>query len=787
MSGGRAVTRLALRGAWRERRSIVASATFIALAVAIGMLALARQPDHPNPRLMLVVHGKPGAVETGPPAIRSGLAGQFAVTAFGSAYTAVAAHDKLEWRAAGAIAGTSLTVPPGTHVVTYRLSPIRLLAGTRATDGAAADLDPRMSRRDIGIGIAHGHRPEAVDEVAISRGIASLLRVRPGDVVSVVSGPGAGRKLRVTGIAAPRGVEGQAATVLMAPDTLAGATHFRAFEASVPDLDIATASGGSDVNTADWLRGDTLSTYYAGPDAEGLGSLGASIAYVTVLETFVLLLPFLLTSVILAAGMHRRARDLRLLVLAGAGPGALARAAVIRGLVIAAVAAAIAVVMTIAVARIFEMNIAFGPLVLLGPLVPALVACIAASLEAARFARRMGSEGSTEPPLRRSLRLGGAAIGIALLVPAVAAVIPNASRFAIIGPVAALLAVRFLAPIAVWLPSHLPLSRAARAASRSVARARWVSAPAASGVALASVLGLVVLISGTSGTYSSSHVPRRDTVAVQPSALANSSGAAIAPESLVRQLVPDAVEAVPIWPIDPCIDCGVFAIRPADAAALGIRAARPGADTTPAIATDSDPHWPALLPSMFVAASTAPAGAPSWLIRLPHDLSIAEERSLSRRTSAEGLKLASGDRDPFETNGLTTRGQLAITAITTFLALLFGASATVVVLAERRETSRRLLLAGARPRDCRLAAAFAAFSVGAGAVLLSALLIGLIAVEAALAGVLGGNALLGLATAFLGLLTVPVVLALGAGLLWRPPRSLASAGRVVRDASVALG
>jgi hypothetical protein len=307
-------------------------------------------------------------------------------------------------------------------------------------------------------------------------------------------------------------------------------------------------------------------------------------------------------------------------------------------------------------------------------------------------------------------------------------------------------------------------------------------------VSLASVLGLFVLIAGTSGHYSSTHVPRRDVVAIQAGPLADSNGAAVTPESLVRKLVPDALKAIPVWAADVCVDgpCGVWAIRADDADAFGIDATRLGAIDHPLSVSARDPHWPMLVPDTFINATTAPSGTPAWLIRLPRALSNGEERDLSRRVTDAGLTLASGDRNPFETDGLTTRGQLLVTAITTLLALVFGAAATVVVLAERREESRRLLLAGARPRDCRLASAFAAFSVGAGAVLLSALLIGLIAFEAAVAGALGGDALTGMASALLGLLTVPLVLGLAAGLLWRAPRSLARASRLVRDASVAL-
>ncbi len=792
MNGGRAITRLALRGAWRERRAMIASATFVAMALALGIVAIGWRDGGSEPQVRVVVHGRPGAVETEPPAVRSGPAGAVAVTAFGDAYTALIQASDLRWRPAGRIAGTSFTVPGGSRVVTYRQAPMRLLAGGRAVDVTTADLDPRASHADVGIAVTSGRRPTGADEVAVSHDVASALRVRPGDEVTFVSGPMAGRRTRVTGLVVERGPNAPSSIALLSPDALLGTMHDRVFEASIPGLQIAGGSGGGGtVNQSDGPASGSLEVSYRGPVTVGAWGLAVAL-YLGTIESLAMFLPFLLATAILAAGMQRRARELRLLVLAGAGPAALARAAVVRGLVIAVVAAPIAIAIAIVVSRMADTSLSLGWLSLTIPFVPAVVACVAASLEAARVAQHAGRDASYEPvTLRRSLVRGGIAVAAAVLIPLLAAMIVGASWLAVIGLLAAVVAVRFLAPVAVWLPGLLPLPRGARAAARSVARARWVSAPAASGVALASVLGLLVLVASTSSTYASSHVPRLDVVAILPGTLADAAGSAIAPEAVVRGLVPDAVATVPIWRTDvcsgdACTGLDAWAIRPADADAVGIGGTRLGTTAAPANLHASDPHWPALVPGIFAAATGTPAGTPSWLIRLPRDLSASEARSLSRRARDAGLELAAGDRDPTAIDGLTVRGQLAISGITALLALGFGAAATILVLAERREETRRLLLAGGRPRDCRIAAAFTALVLGAASVLLSALLFGLVTIAAAVAGGPGDGGLAALVAAFAGLLAVPFVLAGGVLILWRTPRSLGRAGRSVRDASTAL-
>jgi hypothetical protein len=445
---------------------------------------------------------------------------------------------------------------------------------------------------------------------------------------------------------------------------------------------------------------------------------------------------------------------------------------------------------------------------------------MAATLRAA--GRRSGRPPTGREAARVLRRAGVAVAGLGALVALLATGLPGRSVIALVFVVALLATLPALAGAFIVLPGLLPLPGRLRGAARSLARARWVTAPAAASFAMAALLVIFVLagtaaVPSTSDTHSSAIGDARS-AALAPSLRSTPGGVLTSPRSVAvaatARLHPSWL--VPVYPmrsgaagmsiIEPPLDLPyadslTYVVSPRVLAQLAGRAAVPpssvlelgttgGRARTVEISSRrlpivrARPDWPPALPHVFITANSAAlfgatAGpVPTWIVHSASDVSGARADALRASADDEGLHAvvaadATGPHDGFSSG--TGRGVAIVVAV---LGLVFGGVATMLVLAERREETRGFQLAGALPRDQRLAAAATAlFFSGAG----TALVVLVYAGVATLAWANGSSELAGvLADALLPLIALPLVLAAAAALLVRPSHSVSRIGRVPR-------
>ena len=407
---------------------------------------------------------------------------------------------------------------------------------------------------------------------------------------------------------------------------------------------------------------------------------------------------------------------------------------------------------------------------------------------------------------------------------------------ALIGAVAALLSLSLLGPAIVVLPAFLPLPTGLRAAMQGAARARWVSGPAASAFAIASVL-LVFSILDAAGQLQSGDQPglggaRGDAhlAAIRASTLTDARGRLVAPVSAARAAtatLPGArvVAVQAAWGRSSRFDAfssiedgRLYVARSADLVRLGVppgvprqgvlldlgeatdggpqpaRPDRPGHDRAAGAAgcaCGAGLAGVAPAPVRRCADRTAGRAVDGTAVGVPRglDASIDGGRASALRAAAEREGLAvSTAADALGTrhvNRLEPGERVRFGLLELALALVFGGVATALVLAELRAESRLLLLAGARPRDHRLRAAAAAFTLGAAGVLLVVIGVVFLCGFAATFGS-SASALAAVGPTLLPLLLAPFLLALGAGLSVRPATRIGRIGRVPRDAASSL-
>ena len=825
---------LALRLAFRDLRSdawrVVLSAALIALAVALGMLAFASaipSPGAPDLRVDLqAAKGSSGSDEARP-VVRNGVDDRVVVTGGGRRVAIGLRSHGLGWSEHQHPEGSAVpgaVVPAGSRVETFRTLAVRLVGQQRTTDVTIGDADPSGSFHAAG-SVAEGRRPRGAGEILLTTDLARRLRVRIGGHVTAIEA-NARRSFAVVGLGSVsrRLASGGGAAVeaLVRPGGLAGAAGVgRTWLIRIARSPFGAGGGGGSA-------GPGVAISY-----QGAGSYqGVELGFLAILQVLALALPLFLTVAVLAIGLERRAWRARLLVLAGADARLIAWIAALRGVVIGAVAAVGGTVLTLAIVRMVTGS-ALTTTAIAVPAALAVVGAIIASLAAARMAAKLSGAGSraSRPPagreaVRSLARAGIAVVGLGILLAVLASGLTGAGIVAIAFVFALLAAVPSLAGALIVLAGMLPLPGRLRMATRSLARARWVTVPAVASFAMAALLVILVLAgiaaspssSGTSGAA----LGDARTAALAPDRRSTPNGSLVAPRAAA---VAAAALLHPTW-LAP-----VFPLRSGDGAglsAVGAQSNLPFADSLTYVVSSgvlarlagvSDlpsgavvvlgggsggtrtvsiasrrlpivrvrPSWPLALPHVFITRSsaavfgTAPDRVPTWIVTAPKPVSGDRASAFHKAASAQGLAAVVAADATGPNNGFSSGTGPWVALVVAAIGLVFGGVATMLVLAERREESRAFQLAGARPRDQRIAAAATAlFFSGAGAALVAVVYAGVAAVTWAdgntdLAGVL--------AFALLPLIALPPVLAVAAGLLIRPSRSVGRIGRVPRVAA----
>ncbi len=561
-------------------------------------------------------------------------------------------------------------------------------------------------------------------------------------------------------------------------------------------------------------------------------------------EAAALIIPLFIVGAVLAMGVERRVRERALLALAGAGPGALRTLEALRGALIGTGGAVVGIVLAAAFAAAAGRDLELTAGAVLVPGSVALITSAWALTLSAQTARvRLGAIQSVPglPPwslVQRELARGGGLLAVALLAAVIGAWLGGlpAAVGALIGAVAALLSLSLLGTAIVVLPAFLPLPTGLRAAMQGAARARWVSGPAASAFAIASVL-LVFSILDAAGQLQSGDQPglggaRGDAhlAAIRASTLTDARGRLVAPVSAARAAtatLPGArvVAVQAAWGRSSRFDAfssiedgRLYVARSADLVRLGVppgvpregvlldlgeapdggpqpaRPDRPGHDRAAGAAGctfGAGLAGVAPAPVRRCADRTAGQAVDGTAVGVPRGLVRADRwrtrigaarRGRARRSRRvdRGRRARHGAREPDRPAERVRFGSLELA-----LALVFGGVATALVLAEMRAESRLLLLAGARPLDHRLRAAAAAFTLGAAGVLLVVIGVVFLCGFAATFGS-SASALAAVGPTLLPLLLAPFLLALGAGLSVRPATRIGRIGRVPRDAASSL-
>ena len=825
----RLALRLALRDARADAWRVLLSAALIALAVALGILAFAStMPAGNAPDLRVDVQaakGFSGGGDAARPFVRNGADDRVVVTGVGRRLALTLWSHRLGWSAVERRAGApGATVPPGSRVVSFRTLGLRLVGRERVAEVAVADPDPSGPFRAAG-SVSSGRRPLAAGEILLTGALAHRLQVGIGDHVTAIEASGR-RTFAVVGL-------GSVPHLL----TSGGGTTA---EALVRPGGLTGAAGGSRT----WLIRLAHSPLAAGNSGGG-GGPGASFSYagagryeplaigvLSLFQVLALALPLYLTVAVLAIGLERRAWRSRLLMLAGADGRLATSIAVLRGVIIGVAAAAAGLLLTLAVARWMLSGVTLNAVAVWVPATLAVVGAVVASLASAHMAATLLDAGrrSGRPPTGREagrvLRRAGVAVaGLGALLALLATGLPGRSAIALVFVVALLATLPALAGALIVLPGLLPLPGRHRAAARSLARARWVTAPAAASFAMAALLVIFVL-AGTAAVPSTS-APRSSplgdarSAALAPSLRSTAGGVLISPRSAAvaatARLHPSWL--VPVYPmrsgaanmsvIEPPLDLPfadslTYVVSRRVLARLAGRAALPpsavvelgttgGSARTVQISSRrlqivrARPDWPPALPHVFITARSAtlfgatPGPVPTWILHSASAVSGARAKALRASATDEGLNAVVAADATGPQDGFGSGAGRSVALVVAVLGLVFGGVATMLVLAERREETRGFQLAGALPRDQRLsAAATALFFSGAGTALVMLIYAGV----AALAWANGGSDLAGLlAYALLPLIVLPFVLAAAAALLVRPSHSVGRTGRVPRAIS----
>jgi hypothetical protein len=827
--------RLALRLALREGRAdawrVLLSAALIALAVALGILAFASTVpagDAPDLRVdVQAANGFSGGGDTARPFVRNGRDDRVVVTGVGRRLAlTLSPHrvgfSELHQRTDGAGA----SVPPGSRVESFRTLGLRLVGRERVAAVTVADPDP-SGPFDAAGNLSSGRRPRAAAEILLTDALARRLHVGIGDHVTAIAASGR-RSFSVVGLGSvsQRLTSGGGATVdaLVRPGGLTGA-----------------AGGGRT-----WLIRLAHSPFAAGTSG-GSGGPGASLSYegagryellsiglLSLFQVLALALPLYLTVAVLAIGLERRAWRSRLLMLAGADGRLVTSIAVMRGILVGVAAAGAGLVLALAVARWALSGVTLNAVAVWLPAALAVAGAVVASLAAARMAatlldagRRAGRPPTGGEAVRLMRRAGVAVAGLAALLALLATDIPGRGAIAVVFVVALLATLPALAGALIVLPGLLPLPGRLRAAARSLARARWVTAPAAASFAMAALLVIFVL-AGTVAIPSTS-APRASALgdarsaALTPLLRSTPSGVLTSPRAAAvaatARLHPSLL--VPVYPmrsgmaaisvIAPPLDlpfadsltyvasknalerlAGRTALPPSAVVVLGragvtARTVDIASRRLPVV--HARPDWPPALPHVFITRASAAlfgasaGSAPTWIVRGASTVSGARANALRASATDEGLHAVVAADAAGPQDGFGSGAGRSVALVVTVLGLVFGGVATMLVLAECREETRGFQLAGALPRDQRLAAAATAlFFSGAG----TALVLLLYAAVAALAWANGSSDLAGLlAYALPPLIALPFVLAAASALLVRPSRSVGRIGRVPRAVSSA--
>jgi hypothetical protein len=778
----RAAIRIGLRASWRDRWMTLLCAGFVALAVGLSELLLTggggsrSAVDGARARITLVGHvagAEPALV------VRVGPRDIVDVQALG-------AGNRMTFGASGSGTGElagdrvpTVTAPAGTTVLTFHSDTTRVQHGDRAVAVDVDDADLEAPAGALEGTISDGRAPAAPGEVAATADLLATLRAGLGSRVILRTGVLAGTDATVVGVLA-RGEDGDPApTLLVAPRLLATST-MRTFEAAIPPSGLSSSrSGGgqSSVSSSGGpidAPGPTSSMVQGSSGVVGGGLVVAYYFELAIFETVLLVLPMLLMIAVLAVGMSRRLEELRLLALSGATVRFIGLVASVRGVVVALLGGVLGIAVAAAIAALAGATATPDLAAVTLPVLPAVVASIWASRAATGAATRIGTvrDRVGRRALSRDALFG---VGLCAAAPLAAAL---ADRLGATGALAALPAIALagfglyrLARVAVWLPGTFPLPPALRASVRATGRARWVSAPAAFGV------GLVAIVATGTATAPGSSDSTGTTPAlvyVMPGPLADASGAAISPRVVVAGIVPPASRVVPIWVLegtDPGMAMALddsWLISQQDAATIGLPTASLGISAP--VDVGAVGGWPRTVPHIFQLGVPRAGAVPAWLVRLPAGTTAARLASAAAAADRAGLQLVS-DVGPVSSSSGGTSWTFDLTAGA--IVLVFGVVACAIVLAETREEPRRLALAGARPRDLRLAAGASAFTLGLAALLVGVVVAGLLATTGAWEAASRG---------LIALAALPLVLGVGAAILARPPRLDGRVGRPVRDA-----
>lgn len=736
-------------------------------------------------------------------------------------------------------------VPIGSRVSTYLQASVRLIGRGRAVDARAGDALASTSPRDLRL--SGGRAPAGTREIALTRSVMRRLRLSLGDVVGVRTSGALPtlRKVTVVGALTPLSTSASqrpdATDAIVDPRILPSAgPWWRVWLVDVPAASntqgVGTGTSGSSSGGSD----GSLSYAFDGPSgiSARVGQAALLVPAIAI-EAILLAIPLLLMSATIAIGMHRRYRERRLLELAGAPAGVLRTIVIGRGLAVGILAGLVACLLARAAIDVFGIDARLSATAVLVPAVIALGGSVLASQRAVVTARRLIADPTAQRPPDRALVVRSLGRGACWCVACVVCVVvahadPGPSWVAsVLGGsslICALAMTRATAPGLVALPSLVPCPASARAAVRAVGRARWVSAPAATAIAVTAIAALLVLSVGTARSSSSTGDGSNATAAttrrlltIGPGTRSDQNGEPIVARSDMLSIVgrrpaeivelrelhwPDGAAASAFRDSGPStaylldsnaklVDPRLASVGASEIGVLGSTSTarfplghQHGPNTSfsgPPLATRPLARtWPSTMPSVFVGREIVakrglkPSPAPTWFVRLSRSLTPDEAGALGRRADALGLAFAIDGQ--VETTGSQPVSSLWIALIVGLVAAVVSLIAAALVAVERREEARRLYLIGSKPIDGRIGAALAAFTVSAVGIVLALLAIATMTVALATIGSLTGSVAT-FAVAFAPLLAVPPLLAVGAFALARPPHTLGRFGRVPRDAA----
>ena len=828
--------RLLARDLWRDWLAIALCAALIAPAIALGMVFLgASLPGSGAPALRLRVAVTRAFADAGrgePATLRLRRSGgnEAVFRGAGRRVTVSLEPGRPSVNHERSDGSLEADVPRGSRVGTYRQIVVRLVGENRTARVVLGDPDLHAAATDLRV--VDGRSPRRPGEIALTVQTAKRLRLSTGATATERLGGTTDRKVRIVGLLRTRGsgsLSDGLTEAVGSPGELARASDgWRVWLVDLPraenPLPGNTGNGG----------GSTLVTYSLKGLAGNTTTVGSLLLTLPlfVMEAIVLAVPLFLSVATLAIGLHRRVREQRLLELAGASPATLRAVAFARGLVLALLASAFAYGLSLSALRAFSIDATLGPLAIVLPAAIAGLGAMAASQSATRTARRLSSDPSARRPpdprtVSRSLASGFAWLVVAGVDIALATLpwLPSPLRVVawLSSIVLAMGALWALARCLVAAPCLLPAPPALRPSLRGVGRMRWVSAPAATAVAITAIATLLVVSAAASSVQSSGPpLSDRRVATIGPDVLSSRAGRELAPLATVRavlagmpaKLAPlhalrwndgravvasrGSTERVYLADRDAMRALGLVlggagqltVVRPESAGSVMLERQSPDGSTLPFLHPIAARHvrvsQPAGTPTVFIGRTLAARlglevdPAPSWLVRFDRPFDGEQAGRLADRATAAGLA--------FTTDGeIVRRGSASLSAaqltlIAVLVALAISSIAAALVAVERREEARRMLLLGTRNRDYRLGFAISGFTVSAVGVGIALLVVVIFLAVFASRGSLQ-HPLRDALTIFLPLLAVPVGVGAGAFLCARPPRTLGSLGRVPRDAA----